>query len=471
MIPSAAASLTGQAGKVEVSTSLVSELRLTARLGLPLALAEVGWMSTYIVDALMVGRMQNSALAISGSSLGNSIFYAILFFAVGLLLGLDALVSQAFGNGDLRDGNRSLAQSVLIAAAATPVVMGLTLLSPFVLARVGVETAIVQETTAYLHALVWSAFPLLLYMAVRRYLQAINRTMLIMMSLLTANLVNLAGDWALIYGHLGFRPLGIAGSGWATVVVRIYMLALLLLGLGLSVRSHGVGFAWRDLLPDWTRLQTLLRLGWPAGVQSLAELGASTVMTIFAGRLGATLLAANQVVLDLNAMAYMVPLGISAASAVRVGQAMGRGDAAQVRRATVAGAILSCGWMFLAAIVFVSVPQHLARVYTTDPAVVRASIAIFFVCAGAQMFDGLQVVLSGALRGVGDTWSPMMATLKWTWLLAIPVAAFFCFSMHLNLIGLWMGKTAGAVAIAYTLTAVCLRFRRRLPEPMVSIGD
>jgi MATE family multidrug resistance protein len=462
VIQSAAASPDGHAEAALISTNFLSELRYTARLGGPLALAELGWMSTYVVDAIMVGRMQNSALAISGSSLGNSIFYAIVFFAVGLLLGLDALVSQAFGQGDLRDGNRSLAQSVLIAAAATPFVMGLTLLSPFVLARVGVEAAVVQETAAYLRPLVWSTFPLLLYMAVRRYLQAINRTILIMVSLLTANLLNLAGDWALIYGHLGFRPLGIAGSGWATVVVRIYMLAVLLLGLMLSVRSNRVGFAWADFLPDRVRLRALLRLGWPAGVQSLGELGASTLLTILAGRLGATLIAANQVVLDLNATAYMAPLGLSAATAVRVGQAMGRGDAARVKRATLAGVTLSCGWMLLAAIVFLVIPQHLARVYTTDPAVVRATIAIFFICAVTQLFDGLQVALSGALRGAGDTWSPMIATLKWTWLLAMPAGAFFCFWLHLNLIGLWIGRAAGGIAIACTLTAVYLRFQRKV---------
>ncbi len=454
---------------VEVSTSFGSELRLTARLGWPLALAEVGWMSTYIVDAIMVGRLPHSALAISASSLGNSIFYAILFFAVGLLLGLDAVVSQAFGSGDLREGNRSLAQAILVAAIATPVVMGLTLLSPWVLVRTGVDAAIVRETAVYLRPLVWSALPLLLYMAVRRYLQAVNRTILIMVSLLTANLVNLVGDWAFLYGHLGFRPMGIAGSGVATVVVRVYMLALLAVGLVLSVRSSGVGFRWADLRPDWGRMRVLLRLGWPAGVQSLTELGASTFLVILAGRLGATLLAANQVVLDLNALAYMVPFGLSAATAVRVGQAMGRRDGVQVRRATVAGATLSCSWMLLAAIVFLSIPQLLARAYTNDPAVVRASVDLFFLCACSQMFDGLQVVLSGALRGAGDTRSPMLAYFGCTWLLAMPAAWYLCFRMHMGLTGLWLGRCGGAIAIAAVLTVVCLRFRRRgLPRPVVA---
>ena len=468
MISNAGASADTSRAAVEVSTSFRSELRLTAKLGWPLALAEVGWMSTYIVDAIMVGRLPHSALAISASSLGNSIFYAILFFAVGLLLGLDAVVSQAFGSGDLREGNRSLAQAVLIAGLATPVVMGLTLLSPWVLLRTGVDATIVRETVAYLRPLVWSALPLLLYMAVRRYLQSVNRTILIMVSLLTANLVNLAGDWAFLYGHLGFHAMGIAGSGWATLVVRFYMLALLVVGLVLSVRSTGIGFRWADLRPDWPRMRVLLRLGWPAGVQSLTELGASTFLVILAGKLGATLTAANQVVLDLNALAYMVPFGLSAATAVRVGQAMGRRDGVQVRRATLAGSALSCGWMLLAAIVFLSVPRLLARVYTTDPAVVQASAGLFLLCACSQLFDGLQVVLSGALRGAGDTRSPMLAYLSCTWLLAMPAAWYLCFRMHLGLTGLWIGRCGGAVAIAAVLTVVCLRFRNRLPRPLVS---
>ncbi len=443
------------------SHSFGSETRLTAWLGGPLALGEVGWMSTYIVDAIMVGRMQHSALAISASSLGNSIFYAILFAAVGLLYGLDTLVSQAFGRGDRADCNRSLAQSFLLVIALTPPVMLASLFSPYVLTRVGVGTAIVTGTAAYLHALVWSTAPLLFYMAVRRYLQALDRPNLIMISLLSANVVDFVGDWALIYGHLGFRPMGIAGSGWATCIVRVYMLLLLVPALALSFRDTGSGLQWSFFAPDARRLRSLLKLGWPAGLQSLSELSVSTVCVVLAGKLGATLLAAHQVVLDLNAFVYMVPLGLSAAAAVRVGQGAGRRDMAQVRRAALAGLLLGGAFICAASLSFLLLPRVWARIYTTDMSVVAASVPIFFICAGSQIFDGTQVILSGALRGIGDTRTPMMTYLGWYWLVGVPMAALLCFHFHLALVGLWLGSACAAVPIALTLWLIWLRRLRQ----------
>jgi MATE family multidrug resistance protein len=441
------------------SHSLPSELRLTARLGTPLALGELGWMSTYIVDAIMVGHMHNSALAISASSLGNSIFSGFVFFGIGLLYGLDALVSQAFGRGEFEDGVYSLMQSLFIIAVCAPVVVAATLLAPSVLTLLHVDAAIVAETARYLHALVWSALPLLLYMAVRHYLQAIDRPLWVMISLLTANLINLGGDWALIYGHLGFSAMGIAGSGWATVLTRVYMLALLLISLALSLRGSTIQLpplAWR---PNLTRLRSLLRLGWPVGLQQVADLSLSTVMTIITSTLGATLLAAHQVVLDLNAFVAMVPLGMAAAAAVRSGQGKGARDVDQIRRAGIAGVLIIVGCMAVAALSFVLAPRRWAGIYTTDPAVVAAAIPIFFICACEQVFDGSQVVLAGALRGLGETRVPFLASFCCNWFFGVPLELLLVYRFHQALVGVWL---AGALATAPLLTIMAITWVRRV---------
>ncbi len=448
------------------SHSLPSELRLTARLGAPLALGELGWMSTYIVDAIMVGRMPHSALAISASSLGNSIFSAFIFCSIGLLYGLDALVSQAFGRGDREDGLFSLLQSLFVVGICAPVVMAATLLAPLVLTRLHVDPVMVGETTRYLHALVWSALPLLLYMGVRHYLQAIDRPGWVMISLLTANLVNLGGDWALIYGHLGFPAMGIAGSGWATVLTRVYMLALLLLSLRLSLRAAPVRMRAQALRPDWERLRALLRIGWPVGLQSLGELSLATFSSVLLSRLGATQLAAHQVVLDLNAFVAMVPIGVAAAAAVRTGQGVGLRGAAQVRRAGYAGVLMIVGCMVCAASSFFLAPRAWAHIYTTDAAVIAAAIPIFAICACNQVFDGAQVVLAGALRGLGETRIPFFASFGCNWLIGIPVEILLVTKMHMGLVGVWL---SGSVALAPLFAIIVTTWVRRTHQVQTTL--
>ena len=447
----------GNQGRAVPSNSFGSEVRLTTRLGTPLALGELGWMSTYIVDAIMVGRMPHSALAIAGSSLGNSIFYAILFAGVGLLFGLDTLVSQAFGRGDAEDGLFSLVQSLFVVAVCTPVVMLLATLAPPMLSWIHVDPQIIAVTTTYMAALRWSAAPLLLYMAVRHYLQAIDRPGWVMVSLLTANLVNWLFDWLFIYGHWGFRAHGIAGSGWATCVVRLYMLGLLVISLALSLRKAPIRLrpgAWR---PDLRRLRDLFRVGWPIGLQWFSDLSLASFSSVLTSTLGITMLAANQVLIDLNAFCIMIPNGVQAASAVRTGQGAGRNDGAQVRRAGLASAALSGGAMLLASVVFISAPHFWAGIYTNDPAVIRAAMPIFFICGSARVFDGIQVVLQGALRGMGETRLPFYAATACTWLFGVPLSALLVFHFHMQLIGNWLGAIGTTFALFAIVVPAWLR--------------
>ncbi len=456
------------------SHSFGSEVRLTTRLGAPLALGELGWMSTYIVDAIMIGRIPHSALAIAASSLGNSIFYAILFAGVGLLFGLDTLVSQAFGRGDAEDGLFSLVQSLFVVAICTPMVMILSTLAPPMLALIHVDPHLIAITTQYMAALRWSAGPLLLYMAVRHYLQAVDRPGWVMVSLLTANLVNWLFDWMFIFGHGGFKAHGIAGSGWATCVVRMYMLGLLLLSLGLSLRKSPIQLrpgAWR---PDWRRLRDLYRVGWPIGLQYFGDLSLASFSTVLTSTLGVTLLAANQVLIDLNAFCSMIPQGIQAASAVRTGQGAGRGDGDQVRRAGLASIVLSGGAMLAASLLFIAAPRTWASIYTNDPAVVAAATPIFFICASYRVFDGIQVVLQGALRGMGYTKLPFFASTACTWGIGVPLSALLVFHFHMGLVGNWLG----AVGMTLPLFGIIVtawyrrvqRFSKNRPEPKTTLA-
>ncbi len=443
------------------ASNLRSEIRYTLRLGGPLALGELGWMSTYIVDALMVGRLPHSALAISGSSLGNTIFYAIAFCAIFLLNGLETLIAQAFGREEHNECVYLLVQSFWIVLITTPLVMGGTLGVVALLPRFGTPPDIVAETSRYVHALIWSTAPLLAYMALRRFLQSINDVLLITISLITASLVNFGGDWALLFGHLGAPALGVAGSGWSTVIVRFYMLALLGVGFALALRRGHYRITPSMFVPNRPRLRTLLNIGWPSGVENLENLGMSTCLSILCARLGVTLLAAHQVVLDLNAFVYQAAAGLSYATIVRVGQGAGRNNLSQVRRAANASLLLGVSFMAVAAVVFAAFSRFWASKYTTDMNVVAAAAPIFTICAFALVGDTIFVLMSSALTGLGDTRTPLLVDVVWNWGIGIPLGYLLAFRFGHGLWGLWIGRGVASVGSGLMLFALWqLRVRR-----------
>ena len=420
-------------------------------------------MSTYIVDALMVGRLPNSPLAISASSLGNTIFYAIVFCAIYLLNGLETLIAQSFGRGEEGECVYLLIQSFWIAIIATPLVMLATLGVLWLLPHLGTPPEIVRETSKYVYALIWSAAPLLGYMALRRFLQSINHVLLISVSLITASAVNFAGDWAFLFGHLGLHAMGIAGSGWSTLVVRVYMLLLLIGGTVWAMRTNGYRVKGYMLAPNGPRLKALLRIGWPSGLQNLEELGVSTVVSILCARLGAVLLAANQVVLDLNAFVYQVAAGLSYATIVRVGQSAGRNSLPQVRRAAGASLWLGLGFMLIAATLFAAFAPFWAGLYTNSHAVVLAAAPIFLICAFALMGDTLFVLLSSAMTGLGDTRTPMIVSLVWNWGIGMPLSYLLAFRFGYALNGLWLGRASASLGTGITIGVLWwLRVRREV---------
>lgn len=428
-------------------------MRQTLRLGTPLALGELGWMSTYIVDALMIGRLpaHYSPLAQASALLGNTIFYAIVFSAIYLLNGLETLVAQAFGQGRRDECLHLLAQSTWIVVLATPVVMLLSLGSLALLPLFGTPPDVVAETARYMRPLVLSTLPLMLYMALRRYLQSINNVIWVTVSLLTAAAVNWFGDWVFLLGHFGVRSQGIAGSAWGTLLVRLYSLGLLAIGAVVASRRLGL-VATRDVMrPDWLRLRALLRIGWPSGLENLAEFGVSTYMSVLCTRLGTVLAAAQDVVLNLNAFVYQVPAGLSYATITRVGQAAGRNDREQVERAAHVSLALGLGFIVTAGLAFALFAPFWAGLYSKNGQVIAAAAPIFTICAFLLLGDTTFVLLASALTGLGDTRTPMIVSLLWNWGIGMPLGYALAFHHGFALRGLWIGRGTASVGTGLTL--------------------
>ena len=451
----------GKADGIEGPGSYPAEIKAVSRLGVPLAFGELGWMSTYIVDAIMIGRLPHSALAIGASSLGNTIYYAIVFFMIYLLNGLETYVSQAAGRGNRTECVVMLMQAMWIVLIGTPVVMAATLGSLWLLPHFGTPADILASTHAYLRALIWSTPPLMLYMAVRRYLQSINRVALIAVSLITAGGMNWFFDWLFLYGHRGIPAMGIAGSGWATVIVRFWMVLVLLPGALASFRRLNLWPSFAMLRPDATRLKALLGLGWPSGLEFSLELGISTFMSVLCARLGSTLLAAHQVTLDLNAFVYMVPTGLSYAAMIRVGQAAGRNNLRQVRLAANASLGMALSYSIFAAALFLVFARTLASVYTNDPKVVSAAIPLFYLCSLLILCDTCFVIFSSSLTGLGDTRTPMIFSIVCNWIIGMPLAYLLAFPLGYGLKGLWVGRAVASLTSGVALTAFWyLKMRR-----------
>ena len=430
------------------------------RLAGPLVLAELGWMAMGVVDTMFVGRV--GAEAIGAVGLGTMVFYGIAICAAGLLLGLDTLVAQAFGAGDREDCHRSLVSGVWMAVLMIPVVMGAVWVLEGILPNLGVDPEVLRATRPYLHALIWSAPPLLIYFALRRYLQALHIARPVMITLLTANLVNLAGNWILVLGHLGAPRLGAEGAGWATCFSRIYMAA----ALAYVLWKHDpevLRISWR---PDAARMWALVKLGAPAAGQMAVEIGVFATVTVLVSKLNATALAGHQIALTTVSTTFMMPLGISSAAAVRVGFALGQGDRHAAARAGWTALGLGAAVMSAAAIVLLTVPEWIARLFTPEAAVIATAATILRVAAFFQLFDGLQIVVTGSLRGAGDTRTPMVCHLIGYWVIGLPLGAMLCFGRGLGAPGLWMGLSAGLIAIGMVLTAFWWRTAREWSRAM-----
>ena len=434
--------------------TLRAEVRPTLGLALPLVLAELGWMSMTIVDTMMVGRLPDSAVAMGAVSLGSGIFMVLALFGEGLLLGLDTLVAQAFGAGKREDCHRSLINGVYLSIALTPFLAAPVWLMERFLTAIRVDASVLSQTIPYTKALTVGLFPLLLYFAVRRCLQAMNMVRPVAFALVTANIINAVFNWILIYGKWGAPAMGTVGSGWSTAIARVYMAGVLIAYLFWYDRKHRTELLKTPVDIDLRRIKQLIALGIPAAMQFTLESGVFATVTALIARLGAIPLATHQIALNTVAFTYMVPLGIASAAAVRVGQALGRRDPRGASAAGGTAIFAGAAFMTLAGIVLVIVPRWIARIYTTDELVIRSTAALLAAGAAFQLFDGIQSVATGALRGAGDTRTPMLCHFTAYWIIGLPLGAWLCFRRGWGALGLWIGLSLALILIGVVLLVV-----------------
>jgi MATE family multidrug resistance protein len=453
------------------------ELRPTLRLAGPVILAELGWMGMGVVDTIMVGPLGPAAIGAAG--VGNSVHLGFAIFGMGLLLGLDTLVSQAYGARDLALCWAWLGRGVQLALVSTLPLMAVLGLVWLALPALGFHRDTLPLLQQFFAITILSTPFLLLYAAFRRYLQGTHHVAPVMFALVSANLINGFANWVLIYGKLGVPPLGVAGSAWATLAARVYMSGVLgaaawWTARGSRIRGPGspasaevtlaAGDSLGPVLESRTSIRRLIELGMPAASTVTAEVGVFAVATALAGRLEPVATASHQIALNIAAVAFMIPLGLASAGAVRVGNAVG---ARNPRGAAAAGwTVIAIGvaFMSLSGALFVAAPLPLLGLFTNDAAVLALGSSLLGIAAVFQLFDGLQGVVTGTLRGLGDTRTPMVTNLAAHWLIGLPVGYWLCFLAGWGAPGLWWGLSAGLIVAGIVLTTVWARSVARLEQ-------
>jgi multidrug resistance protein, MATE family len=439
--------------------ALRREMSEAVRLAVPVAVTQLGMMLMGVVDTIMLGRL--SAEALAAGALGHIVNICLLILGYGILSALDALVAQAYGAGDNRAIGGHLQRGAVMAAALTlPFSLALWDVSGL-LRLLGQPAEVIGEATAYARAIVWGIPAYLLFVVVRQTLQAMSVVRQAMVAIVIGNVANVFGNYTLIFGKLGFPVLGVAGSAHSTSICRWLMFLYLLWASRRTLARYWRGFDDAALALRGHLL--MLRIGIPIGFHNSIELLVFATVAMLMGRMGVAELAGHQIAINLASLSFMVPMGISGAAATRVGNAIGRGDMPAARRAAVVCLALGGGVMVLFAALFGAFPEPLARLYTRDPAVIAMTTLLLPIAAVFQVFDGVQVVGAGVLRGTADTTFPAGIALVGFWAIGLPAGWYLAFEAGQGPAGLWWGLTLGLVAVAALfLLRIAIRFRSRV---------
>lgn len=434
-------------------------LRTLVGLSLPIVAVNLGTSLMGTVDTLMVGRINAEALA--AVAIGNVYFFALAIFAVGVTMALDPVLSQALGADD-HDGVALGLQRGLVLAAllALPLMLMLATAEP-VAGALGQPAEVLPLVGTYCLILAPSAFPFLAFSVGRQALQAMHRVAPVVWTIAVANILNVALNQWLIFGGLGVPALGVAGSAWATTISRTVMavgvFALARHDLGSPLRP------WRRAAFAPTALGRLFRIGLPIGLQLEIEMGTFATVALLMGSFGTLQVAGHQVALNLASLTFMVPLGVGMGAAALVGRAVGRGDPDALRASARAALGTGAAFMACTALVFLALPRFLASLYTTDVGVVEFAALLLPIAGVFQVFDGLQVVAAGILRGLGDTRAPMVINLIGFVGIGLTASLLLAFRTPLGAVGLWWGLVLGLASVAVILL---LRVRTALRRPL-----
>ena len=436
--------------------TIQAELSKTIKLAYPVIIGQLGIIMMGVVDSIMVGRLGSVPLA--AASLGNSLIFLILIIGIGSSIVVSPLVAILVGGKRYSECGVYFRQSLLVNIVLSFLMIGVVLIGVNFIKYLNQPPEVIELTIIYMSIVGLSAFPLMIFQSYKQFIEGLSVMKPAMIISLLANLINAFVNWVLIFGELGFPKLGLAGAAWATFASRAFMAVVIMIYVMKNVKfkQYDVTFHFRGI--NFPVIKKLLSLGLPSGFQYFFEVGAFTFAVIMIGWIGANELAAHQIAINLASISFMAVLGISQAASIRVGNAMGDQNIADVRKAGFTGIILGASIMLLAGCSFILLNNFLPTLYIDDEVVISIASRLIIIAALFQLSDGTQAVGIGILRGLTDVKGPTIITFIAYWIISLPIAYLLAFNFKLGVDGVWIGLLIGLTVSAILLT---LRFNHK----------
>lgn len=404
--------------------------------------SQLGHVMVGVADSAMVGHLGAEPLA--AAALGNVIFHLMMTFGIGISYAITPLVAAADGEGNNTMIGKVLRHGTIINITSSIIIVSIVVFGGGVLFHLDQPQDVVIMSIPYLNIITLSIIPLMVFQTYRQFAEGLSFTKHAMFITLGANILNVVLNYILIFGKLGFQPLGLNGAGYATLISRIVMAALMFSFVFFwphfkAYRNEGfrIGHYTRSLF------RRMLRIGLPAGFQFVFEVSAFGFAAIMVGWFGAKALAAHQIAINLAAISYMMATGLSAAATIRVGNQLGRNDIPVLRTAGFTIFFMTVIFMSIWAVIFISGRNFLPTLYIDDQSVIQIAASLLVVAGFFQISDGVQVVGLGALRGLADVKIPTLVTFLAYWIFALPLGYLLGFTFDFGVIGIWIGLLAG----------------------------
>lgn len=401
----------------------------------------MGHILVSVSDSVMVGRL--GAIPLASISLALSVFSVIMLFGIGVSYGMTPLVAQADGAGDKAKSASILKHGGILNAAMSLLLMLVTFGGAESLKYFGQDPLVLEGAVPYLYIMAFTMVPLMVFQSFRQFTEGLSFTRQAMYISVSGNILNVVLNYILIFGKLGFEPMGLLGAGYATLISRVLMAMAMWGYVTFNSRFEAYQAHFKYIKVDKKRFVDILRIGLPSGLQYIFEVGAFSAAAIMVGWIGAIPLAAHQIALNLSAITYMMATGIAAAATIRVGNQLGKNDILTLRKAGFTCFIMAAVFMGFCAAIFIIGKGFLPSLYVDDVEVIGYSAALLVIAAFFQVSDGVQAVGLGVLRGLSDVKIPTYVTLFAFWIISIPMGYILGIKMEMGAQGIWLGLLSG----------------------------
>ncbi len=426
------------------------EIKKTLELAYPVIIGQLGFIMMGVVDSIMVGSV--GAVPLAAASVGNSLFILISIVGLGISIAVTPLVAIAVGGKRYEECGILFRQSLLINVITGFIIAMAIWGASFLLVYIDQPPEVVAQAQSYTRILGFSGIPYMVFASYKQFIEGFSVMRPSMFVVLLANIVNIFSNWLLIFGKAGLPQLGLDGAGWATFISRVFMAVIMMIYVMQAeyFKRYDVTFHFKSI--NTKIIKKILALGLPSGIQYFFEIGAFSFAVVMVGWLGTYQLAAHQIAINLASISFMCALGVSAAGSIRVGNAVGRKNIEETRRAGFTAIIISGSIMGTFGIIFIIFRNILPAFYIDNPEVISIASTILIIAALFQMFDGVQAVGIGVLRGMTDVKGPTLITFIAYWVVALPAGYLLGFTYDYGIVGVWVGLLLGLAASAALLT-------------------